>query len=79
MTKDEQRRRKSTRMMVSTGLEAHLRNLATTGLGDDPTAAVTAAREFQECVQYAPLEMKSRLLAFLEERAPEKVLKKTEA
>jgi hypothetical protein len=53
--------------MVSLGLEANLRNLATLALSGDRQALV----DFQVSVQYAPVEMKGRVLTFLEERVPE--------
>ena len=62
LSRGEQRGRTSARLMVSIGLEAHLRNLATDALAGDQDAV----REFQEFVQYAPPEMKARVLEFLE-------------
>ncbi len=59
MTRQQQRDRDSARMMLSIQLEAHLRNLVSEVKGGNLTKLI----EFQQAAQYAPSEMKDRILS----------------
>jgi len=65
-TREQQRQDDLAGKMASIGLEAHLRNTATDAL----TGSREAMAEFQQAVQYAPAEMKSRMVDFITQRMP---------
>ena len=66
-SRQEQRERYSANMMTALQLELHLRNLLREALDPGTTAGdkFKAAADFQQYVQYAPLEMKVRVNEFL--------------
>jgi hypothetical protein len=59
---EEQRKQHDHKLMASVGLECHLMNLHREIIAGDSTKLP----EFQQMVQYAPQEMKSRLLERLQ-------------
>ena len=61
LTREEQRKLMSQQFMLALGLECKLRLLMTAILAGDRTAFV----EFQQLIQYAPPELKDRLLDHL--------------
>lgn len=55
----EQRREHTRKLMVTVNTWAHARNLAAAALAGD----LIAIQEFQQVVQYLPLEMRDSILA----------------
>jgi hypothetical protein len=64
LTRDEQRRREARNVMLSARLELHLRDLVCRALGGDREAAAA----FQQMSQFAPPEMKARMLDYVSTR-----------
>ncbi len=63
-TRDEQRRKLAAKQVLFVQLSCHLDNLAREILAGD----VSKLADFQHAVQYAPPEMKSRLLEKIDAR-----------
>jgi hypothetical protein len=61
LSRKEQRDRHEARSMLSLGLEAHLRNL----INDAHNGEQGALVDFQQSIQYAPQEMRDRIITFL--------------
>lgn len=58
LSRDEQRIKARHKLMLSVGLCAHLQNL----IREIKAGNINKLTEFQQFVQYAPTEMKSKLL-----------------
>jgi hypothetical protein len=63
LTVGEQRRKIASKLMVSIGLQAHLKNLTREILSGN----YSKIPEFQEFIRYAPEELRSKLLDDLDE------------